>query len=100
LRVARALRRRYFGRERDCRCGAVPSRIARRCADPAHADDEIPKSQDVIRHRVEGQETVARTAREVFKAAEGARDQPTCDLLTQRMQVHEKTAWMLGSLLE
>ena len=43
---------------------------------------------------------LARTAREVFKAADDASDQPTCDLLTQRMQVHEKTAWMLRSLLE
>jgi starvation-inducible DNA-binding protein len=63
-------------------------------------DDGVPKAQDMIRHLVQGHETVARTAREVFKAAEGARDQPTCDLLTQRMQVHEKTAWMLRSLLE
>ena len=54
----------------------------------------------MIRRLVEGHETVARTAREVFTAAESASDQPTCDLLTQRMQVHEKTAWMLRSLLE
>lgn len=63
-------------------------------------DDGIPKAQDMIRLLVEGHETVARTARTVFKTAEGASDQPTCDLLTQRMQVHEKTAWMLRSLLE
>jgi starvation-inducible DNA-binding protein len=63
-------------------------------------DDGVPKAEDMIRRLVEGHETVARTAREVFKAAEGASDQPTCDLLTQRMQVHEKTAWMLRSLLE
>ena len=60
----------------------------------------VPKAQDMIRLLVEAHETVARTAREVFKAADGANDQPTCDLLTQRMQVHEKTAWMLRSLLE
>jgi starvation-inducible DNA-binding protein len=54
----------------------------------------------MIRLLVDGHETVARTAREVFKVAEAANDQPTCDLLTQRMQVHEKTAWMLRSLLE
>ncbi len=60
----------------------------------------VPKAQDMIRLLVEAHETVARTAREVFKAADGASDQPTCDLLTQRMQVHEKTAWMLRSLLE
>jgi starvation-inducible DNA-binding protein len=63
-------------------------------------DDDVPEAKDMIRRLVEGHETVARTAREVFKAAEGASDQPTCDLLTQRMQVHEKTAWMLRSLLE
>jgi starvation-inducible DNA-binding protein len=63
-------------------------------------DDGIPKAEDMIRNLVEGHETVARTAREVFRAAEAASDQPTCDLLTQRMQVHEKTAWMLRSLLE
>ncbi|HJR69916.1 MAG TPA: ferritin-like domain-containing protein, partial [Gammaproteobacteria bacterium] len=45
-------------------------------------------------------EAVARTARKAFKAAEKANDQPTCDLLTQRLQVHEKNAWMLRSLLE
>lgn len=63
-------------------------------------EDGVPKAQDMIRLLVEGHETVARTSREVFKAAESASDQPTCDLLTQRMQVHEKTAWMLRSLLE
>jgi starvation-inducible DNA-binding protein len=63
-------------------------------------EDGVPKAQEMIRLLVEGHETVARTAREVFKSAEGASDQPTCDLLTQRMQVHEKTAWMLRSLLE
>jgi len=63
-------------------------------------DEGVPKAEDMIRRLVEGHETVARTARDVFRAAEGAGDQPTCDLLTQRMQVHEKTAWMLRSLLE
>jgi starvation-inducible DNA-binding protein len=63
-------------------------------------EDGIPKAQDMIRLLVEGHETVARTARQVFKTAESVSDQPTCDLLTQRMQVHEKTAWMLRSLLE
>ena len=58
------------------------------------------KAEEMIKRLVEGHETVARTAREVFKAADEANDQPTCDLLTQRMQVHEKTAWMLRSLLE
>jgi starvation-inducible DNA-binding protein len=63
-------------------------------------DSGVPKAEEMIRKLVDGHETVARTAREVFKAAAGASDQPTCDLLTQRMQVHEKTAWMLRSLLE
>lgn|SRR5690606_9715308 len=63
-------------------------------------DDGVPNAEEMIRLLVEGHETVARTAREVFRAAEAANDQPTCDLLTQRMQVHEKTAWMLRSLLE
>jgi starvation-inducible DNA-binding protein len=60
----------------------------------------VPKAEEMIRLLVQAHETVARTSREAFKAAEGAGDQPTCDLLTQRMQVHEKTAWMLRSLLE
>ncbi|MBI4952978.1 MAG: DNA starvation/stationary phase protection protein [Myxococcales bacterium] len=63
-------------------------------------EEGVPRAEDMIRLLVEGHETVARTARQVFKAAEGANDQPTCDLLTQRMQVHEKTAWMLRSLLD
>ena len=63
-------------------------------------EDGVPKAQDMIVKLVEGHETVARTARNVYKIAESVSDQPTCDLLTQRMQVHEKTAWMLRSLLE
>ncbi len=63
-------------------------------------DDGLPNAEHMIRRLVEGHETVARTAREVFRATEGASDRPSCDLLTQRMQVHEKTAWMLRSLLE
>ncbi len=60
----------------------------------------MPKAQRMIQRLVEGHEAVARTARAAFVAAEDANDQPTCDLLTQRLQVHEKTAWMLRSLLE
>ena len=63
-------------------------------------DEGVPRAQDMIRKLVEGHETVARTARSTFQVAETASDQPTCDLLTQRMQIHEKTAWMLRSLLE
>jgi starvation-inducible DNA-binding protein len=59
-----------------------------------------PGADDMITQLVEGQETVVRTARSVFPDAEKANDQPTADLLTQRMQVHEKNAWMLRSLLE
>ena len=59
----------------------------------------VPSAENMIRILVKGHETVARTAREVFALADDANDQPTCDLLTQRMQVHEKTAWMLRSLL-
>ncbi|MCE3605529.1 DNA starvation/stationary phase protection protein [Massilia sp. P8910] len=59
-----------------------------------------PSAKDMIRDLMEGQATVVRTARALFKVAEKANDQPTCDLLTQRMQTHEKYAWMLRSLLE
>ena len=59
-----------------------------------------PKAEVMIRKLVEGHETVARTARSAFKLAEEVHDEATCDLLTQRMQMHEKTAWMLRSLIE
>lgn len=62
--------------------------------------DGVPSAQDMVRLLVEDQETVTRTARTMFKAVDQAGDEPTADLLTQRMQVHEKTAWMLRSLLE
>jgi starvation-inducible DNA-binding protein len=60
----------------------------------------VPKAEEMIRLLVAGQEAVARTARSVFPVAESANDEPTADLLTQRLQIHEKTAWMLRSLLE
>jgi starvation-inducible DNA-binding protein len=60
----------------------------------------VPKAQDMIKLLVEGQEAVVRTARSIFPAAEAAHDEATADLLTQRMQLHEKTAWMLRSLLD
>jgi len=60
----------------------------------------VPNAQDMIRELVEGHEAVVRTSREVFPLCEEANDEPTADLLTQRMQIHEKTAWMLRSLLE
>lgn len=62
--------------------------------------DGVTPAKDMIRQLLEGQEAVVRTARAVFPTAERAGDQPTVDLLTQRMQIHEKTAWMLRSLLE
>jgi len=58
-----------------------------------------PDATEMIRQLVKGQEAVVRTARAVFPAAEAASDEPTCDLLTQRMQIHEKNAWMLRSML-
>ena len=63
-------------------------------------DTDEPDATEMIRRLVKGQETVARTARQVFAIANAANDQPSADLLTQRLQVHEKTAWMLRSLLE
>lgn len=62
-------------------------------------DEDRPDATEMIRRLVAGQETVARTARSVFPVVESAHDEPTADLLTQRLQVHEKTAWMLRSLL-
>ena len=59
----------------------------------------VPAAEEMIRQLVKGHETVARTARTVFKLASKAGDEPSADLLTQRMQLHEKTAWMLRSLL-
>jgi starvation-inducible DNA-binding protein len=59
-----------------------------------------PKALEMVRILVQGHEAVARTARQVFPTADDANDQPTADLLTQRMDIHEKTAWMLRSLLE
>ncbi|TDR43068.1 starvation-inducible DNA-binding protein [Tahibacter aquaticus] len=59
----------------------------------------VPEWRDMVAQLVDGHETVARTAREAFKLADEASDQPTADLTTQRMQAHEKTAWMLRSLL-
>ncbi|MFZ5561875.1 MAG: Dps family protein [Pseudomonadota bacterium] len=62
--------------------------------------DGVPKALDMVRHLVAAQEATARTARGLFDRVAAANDQPTADLLTQRLDVHEKTAWMLRSLLE
>jgi starvation-inducible DNA-binding protein len=59
----------------------------------------VPEAMAMVRELAEDQATVVRTARAVFAIAEAADDQPTADLLTARMQVHEKTAWMLRAML-
>ena len=63
-------------------------------------EDGIPAAKEMIRLLVEGQEAVVRTARSLYPSVEAASDEATADLLTQRIQLHEKTAWMLRSLLE
>ena len=60
----------------------------------------VPSAEDMIADLVRGQEAVVKTARKVFPAADSVNDEPTADLLTQRMDIHEKTAWMLRSMLE
>jgi starvation-inducible DNA-binding protein len=60
----------------------------------------VPRAAEMIRLLVDGQEAIVRTARSLFPAVERANDEATADLLTQRIQLHEKTAWMLRSLLE
>jgi starvation-inducible DNA-binding protein len=60
----------------------------------------VPKAMEMVRILVDAQEATARTARSLFPVVEAANDQPTADLITQRLDVHEKTAWMLRSLLE
>jgi starvation-inducible DNA-binding protein len=60
----------------------------------------VPKAEEMLRLLVAAQEATARTARKLFPVVDAANDQPTADLLTQRMEVHEKTAWMLRSVLE
>jgi starvation-inducible DNA-binding protein len=64
------------------------------------APAEPPKAKEMIRILVSGHEAVARTARALFPLVDEASDEPSADLLTQRLDVHEKAAWMLRSLLE
>jgi starvation-inducible DNA-binding protein len=59
----------------------------------------VPNANDMLRQLVAGHEAVIRTARSIFPAVEAGADEASADLLTQRLQVHEKTAWMLRSLL-
>ncbi|HUO97954.1 MAG TPA: Dps family protein [Rhizomicrobium sp.] len=61
--------------------------------------ESVPTAQEMLADLVKGQEAVVRTARKVFPLAEKASDEASCDLLTQRIQLHEKTAWMLRSML-
>jgi starvation-inducible DNA-binding protein len=63
-------------------------------------EESVPSAEEMIRQLVIGQETVVRTSREIFPTVDRAHDEPTADLLTQRMQIHEKNAWMLRSMLE
>ena len=62
--------------------------------------DGVPKATEMVQLLVSAQEATARTARKLFPIVDEANDQPTADVLTQRIDVHEKTAWMLRSLLE
>ena len=57
-------------------------------------------AQQMIAELLSGQESVVKTARSIFPVVQESHDEPTADLLTQRMQSHEKTAWMLRSMLE
>ena len=63
-------------------------------------EERVPKAEQMIAQLVEGQETIVKTARTAIKVAQKVEDDPSIDLLTQRMQVHEKNAWMLRSLLD
>lgn len=88
--------------ERMRALGAVAPGTYREFGELSSIDEDLdrPDATEMIRRLVKGQEAVARTARSVFPVVERASDEPTADLLTQRMQVHEKTAWMLRSLLD
>lgn len=62
-------------------------------------EEGVPSAQDMIRNLLQAQEAVIRTARSIYPLADKASDETTADLLTQRLQLHEKTAWMLRSLI-
>ena len=62
-------------------------------------EEDVPTAEEMIRILVKDQEAVVRTARSIFPIVDEAHDEPSADLLTQRMQVHEKTAWMLRAML-
>lgn len=63
-------------------------------------EDGVPKAEDMLKNLVEGHEAVIRTARAILPSADSGGDEVTTDLLTQRLEIHEKTAWMLRSMLE
>ena len=80
---------------------APPPRTASSPALATIAEDtDTPNATEMVRRLEKDQEAVVRVVREVFPVAEAAQDQSTVDLLTRRMQIHEKTAWMLRSVLE
>lgn len=63
-------------------------------------ENEVPSAHEMIRNLVVAHETVVRTCREVFPLAQKGEDEASCDILTQRIHTHEKTAWMLRSLIQ
>ena len=63
-------------------------------------ETSVPKAEDMIAQLVADQEMVVRTARSIFPLVDEAHDEPSADLLTRRMEIHEKTAWMLRSMLD
>jgi starvation-inducible DNA-binding protein len=69
-----------------------------RLATVKEAGETVPSAEEMVRQLARDQETVAKTARSLFPAVEAAKDEPTADLLTQRLQIHEKTAWMLRAM--
>ncbi len=87
---------------------SAPAALCRRCGacsiyvrlSSIKEEEGVPPAEEMIKQLVQGQEAVTRTARSIFPLLDKVSDEPTADLLTQRMQVHEKTAWMLRSLLE
>jgi starvation-inducible DNA-binding protein len=81
-------------------CGAGQLCAVRGAASVPDAPATPPKALEMVKILVDGHEAVARTARSIFPLADKAGDEPTADLLTQRLTVHEQTAWMLRSLLE
>ena len=100
--VQRAVAGRRPDRRADPLARVVRARAPARSSAPLTAiaeADGVPKAEEMIRDLVIGHETVVRTARKIFPVIEQAGDEPSADLLTQRMQEHEKTAWMLRSML-